>query len=76
MEIRTKFMPGDSVWIMESNLPTQKTITCTRISAYFDDDTNEFVRSVHHSFDRAHKYFAPEQNVAATKDELKEIIFG
>ena len=68
-------MPGDSVWIMESNQPIKKTITCTRVFAYFDYK-NEFVISVHHSFDTDHKYFTPERNVAATKDELKEIIFG
>ena len=51
MEIQTKFMPGDSVWIMEANKPTKKTITCTKVVAYFDDK-NRFVVSVHHSFDR------------------------
>ena len=75
MEIRTNFMPGDSVWIMESNQPTIKTITCTRVFVYFDD-INRFILSVHHSFDKDHKYFTPEQNVAATKDELKEKVFG
>ena len=75
MEIRTNFMPGDSVWIMESNIPTQKKITCTRAVAYFDDKDG-FVISVHHSFDRDHKYFTPERNIAATKQELKEKIFG
>ncbi len=75
MEIRTNFMPGDSVWIMESNRPVQKTITCTKAAAYFDDK-NRFVISVHHSFDREHKYFMPEQSVAATKEKLKELIFG
>lgn len=69
-------MPGDSVWIMESNKPIKKTITCTKVVAYIDDDDKQFVISVHHSFDRDHKYFTPEQNVAATKDELKKIIFG
>ena len=68
-------MPGDSVWIMESNTPTQKTITCIKAVAYFDD-TNRFVISVHYSFDKNHEYLTPEQNVAATKDELKKIIFG
>lgn len=68
-------MPGDSVWIMEANRPTQKTITCTRVFAYFDDK-NRFVISVHHSFDTEHKFFTPEQNVAGTKEELKQIIFG
>lgn len=75
MEIRTKFMPGDSVWIMEANEPIKKTITCTKVVAYFDDK-NGFVILVHHSFDRDHKYFTSEQNVAATKEELKKIIFG
>ena len=60
---------------MESNKPTQKTITCTRAFAYFDDK-NLFVIAVHHSFDEEHKFFTPEQNVAATKEELKEKIFG
>lgn len=68
-------MPGDSVWIMESNKPTRKTITCTKVAAYFDDK-NRFVVSVHHSFDREHASLTPEQNVAGTKDELKQIIFG
>lgn len=75
MEIRTKFMPGDSVWIMESNKPIKKTITCTKVVAYFDDKKG-LVISVHHSFDREHQYLTPEQNVAATKEELKNIIFG
>ena len=75
MEIQTKFIPGDSVWIMESNKPIKKTITCTKVVAYFDDE-NRFVKSVHHSFDENHQYLTPEQNVAATKDELKKIIFG
>ena len=75
MEIRTKFMPGNSVWIMEANKPTQKTITCTKAVAYFDDE-NRFVISVHHSFDREHAFLTPEQNVAGTKEELKQIIFG
>ena len=68
-------MPGDTVWIMEANKPTQKTITCTKVAAFFDDE-NRFVISVHHSFDKKHAYFTPEQNVAGTKDELKKIIFG
>lgn len=75
MEIRTNFMPGDSVWIMESNKPIQKTITCTRVAAYFDNE-NRFIISVHHSFDEKHKFFTPEQNVTATREELKKIIFG
>lgn len=75
MEIRTNFMPGDSVWIMDANRPIQRTITCTRVFASFDDKDG-FVISVHHSFDREHRFFTPEQNVAATKDELKKIIFG
>ena len=75
MEIRTKFMPGDSVWIMEANQPVKKTITCTKVVAYFDDE-NRFVISVHHSFDENHEFLTPEQNVAATKEELKEKIFG
>lgn len=75
MEIRTNFMPGDSVWIMEANKPTQKTITCTNVAVYFDDKEGVVI-SVHHSFDREHKYFTPEQNVAATKEALKKIIFG
>ena len=75
MEIRTKFMPGDSVWIMEANKPTQKTITCIKSVAYFDDE-NRFVISVHYSFDREHAFLTPEQNVAGTKEELKQIIFG
>lgn len=75
MEIRTNFMPMDTVWVMESNMPTQKTITCTKVVAYFDDK-NRFVISVHHSFDKNHQYLTPEQNVAATKEELKQKIFG
>lgn len=68
-------MPGDSVWIMEANTPVKKTITCTKVVAYFDDE-NRLVVSVHHSFDENHQYLTPEQNVAATKEELKKIIFG
>ena len=68
-------MPGDYVWLMESNKPIKKKITCTKVAAYFDDE-NRFVISVHHSFDMEHKFFTPERNVAGTKDELKNIIFG
>lgn len=74
MEIRTNFMPGDFVWIMENNEPVQREITCTRVAAYFDK--GDFVVSVHHSFDDGHKFFTPEQNVAATKQLLKEKVFG
>ena len=68
-------MPWDSVWVMEANKPTQKKITCTRAAMYFDDKKGVVI-SVHYSFDKNHEYFTPERNVAATKDELKEIIFG
>lgn len=67
-------MPDDVVWIMENNQPVQRKITCTRIWAYFDK--GRFVVSVHHSFDNEHKFFTPEQNVAGTKEQLKEKIFG
>lgn len=68
-------MPGDTVWIMEANKPSQKTITCIKAVAYFDDE-NRFVISVHYSFGREHAFLTPEQNVAGTKEELKQIIFG
>ena len=74
MEIHTNFMPGDVVWRMENNQPVQRKITCTRISAYFEKE--RFVVSVHHSFDDEHKFFAPEQSVVRTKEQLKEKIFG
>lgn len=75
MEIRTNFMPGDSVWIMEANTPVKKTITCTKVVAYLDDEKRPVI-SVHHSFDENHQYLTPEQNVAATKEELRKKIFG
>lgn len=67
-------MPDDVVWIMDNNQPVQRKITCTRISAYFDK--GRLVVSVHHSFDNEHRFFTPEQNVAGTKEQLKEKIFG
>lgn len=67
-------MPGDVVWIMENNKPIQRKITCTRVEAYFD--RGQFVVSVHHSFDNENRFFTSEQNVAGTKQQLKEKIFG
>ena len=75
MDIHTRFMPGDDVWCMDSNLPAKKTITCARVVCYIDDD-GSVVKSIHYSVDRQHKYFGPEQNFAQTKDELKEKIFN
>lgn len=75
MDIHTKFMPGDDVWCMESNMPVQKKITCVRFVCYIDDD-GSVVKTTQCSVDKSNKYFAPERNFARTKEELKEIIFG
>ena len=77
MEIRTKFKPGDPVWYMKNNKPLRMSIDRIRIfSGYEDGVLYVRVQYTFDSFDAVNEKFYDESDLFATKEELKESIFG
>ena len=77
MEIQTKFKPGDPVWYMKNNKPLQRSINRIRIfSGYEDGGIYVRVQYTFDSFDAVSEKFYDESDLFATKEELKESIFG
>ncbi len=79
MDIQTKFNPGDKCWVMIDNKPVPVKIQFATITVGFDASETEIKQQI--------KYYVYdivlgigfellESELATTKEELKEKIFG
>lgn len=73
-EIHFKFVPQQPVWIMYENRPIEAVVSAVKISIEHHSLPAKIEYSI--VMENGHGAMRPEESIFATKEELKESIFG
>lgn len=73
-EIHFKFVPKQSVWVMYENRPVEAVVSSVKISIEHHSLPAKISYSI--AMKNGHGATYSEKSVFATKEELKESIFG
>lgn len=73
-EIHFKFVPQQHVWVMYENRPVEAVVLSVKISIEHHSMPAKIVYGI--SMENGHVKTINEESIFATKEELKESIFG
>lgn len=74
IDVRIKYEPGNTVWAMVDNKPCKTTVNVIRVVVGNDVSKKHIVADIKYTCDNGRDFC--EEQLAATKEELKEIVFG